>query len=139
MNVCAHGSGEKVTRWILFVHAWPFLHGCAHSRRYAFNWDWLVLKTRRRISRRIRVKARVNTPYGDSHRQQLSKFLVHILIITRQQQQQQQQILAKKIMFDVQKLPTPKGRVELLETIGKGNFGFVYKVLLCIESVHSYC
>lgn len=30
-------------------------------------------------------------------------------------------------MFDVTKLQNPKGHVELIETIGKGNFGFVYK------------
>jgi hypothetical protein len=32
-------------------------------------------------------------------------------------------------MFDYRKLPNPKGQVELIETIGKGNFGYVYKVL----------
>jgi misshapen/NIK-related kinase len=31
-------------------------------------------------------------------------------------------------MFDLSKVPNPKGHVELLEIIGKGNFGYVYKV-----------
>ena len=31
-------------------------------------------------------------------------------------------------MFDYRALPGPKGQVELLETIGKGNFGYVYRV-----------
>lgn len=30
-------------------------------------------------------------------------------------------------MFDYTKLPSPKGHVDLIETIGKGNFGFVYR------------
>lgn len=30
-------------------------------------------------------------------------------------------------MFDVTKLQNPRGHVELIETIGKGNFGFVYR------------
>ena len=28
------------------------------------------------------------------------------------------------------KTPSPKGHVELLETVGKGNYGYVYKVYL---------
>lgn len=37
-------------------------------------------------------------------------------------------------MYDVSKLPSPRGKVELIETIGKGNFGFVYKGKLSSSS-----
>lgn len=30
-------------------------------------------------------------------------------------------------MFDLSVLENPKGQVELIETIGKGNFGYVYR------------
>jgi hypothetical protein len=40
-------------------------------------------------------------------------------------------VLSSTNMLDLAKIPSPKGQVDLLETVGKGNFGFVYRVLSC--------
>lgn len=42
-------------------------------------------------------------------------------------------------MFDLRQVPNPKGNVELIETIGKGNFGFVYKVEWRVHTMTNAC